>query len=333
MSRALAVVALFAFCSVTTVADDSGSVGGAESLPTLAIPAVRIFAPPRVARGEVLRLFVVAPADFPIDSVSASLRRSGGYEVSAQGWRIGGSDRDGEVWQLLFGVASDIRPGPFDLLVAVNGVSTQTVIREAEIETIDRSYREEEILLSFALTNLRTREDEEKARQSRELWTLLQRTDLAAQFHAGRFILPIVRFRRTSLFGDRRQFRYVDGTLAPALHNGLDLAAPTGTLVIAPGRGRIAMAESRIVTGNTVVIEHQPGVYSLYYHLDRLDVAPGDLVRQGDVIGTVGSTGLATGPHLHWEVRVSGVAVDPEWFLGAPLVDTVGVDDALSTTP
>jgi len=93
------------------------------------------------------------------------------------------------------------------------------------------------------------------------------------------------------------------------------------------------MAEDRILTGLTIIIEHLPGVFSLYYHLDRLDVVPGDAVVAGDAIGTVGSTGLSTGPHLHWELRVAGAAVDPSPYLERPLVDTAGWGRSLSVAP
>jgi len=80
------------------------------------------------------------------------------------------------------------------------------------------------------------------------------------------------------------------------------------------------MAQSRIVTGNTVVVEHLPGVFSLYYHLDEIRVEEGVLVAGGQEIGTVGDTGLATGPHLHWEMRVGGVPVSPEDLMDHPLL-------------
>ena len=74
------------------------------------------------------------------------------------------------------------------------------------------------------------------------------------------------------------------------------------------------MAESRISSGLSVVIEHMPGLYSLYYHLDSMNVKVGDMVKSGDKVGLSGSTGLATGPHLHWEVRLNGEAVNPDFF-------------------
>ena len=73
-----------------------------------------------------------------------------------------------------------------------------------------------------------------------------------------------------------------------------------------------------------MAIEHLPGVYSLYYHLSRIMVREGQHVAAGAVLGTVGSTGLATGPHLHWELRAGGVAIDPDTAVDVPLVDTAG---------
>ena len=86
----------------------------------------------------------------------------------------------------------------------------------------------------------------------------------------------------------------------------------------------MVLARERIVTGLSVAIEHLPGVYSLYYHLARIVVREGQRVSAGAAVGTVGSTGLATGPHLHWEVRAAGVAIDPDAVAGAALVDTTG---------
>jgi murein DD-endopeptidase MepM/ murein hydrolase activator NlpD len=80
-------------------------------------------------------------------------------------------------------------------------------------------------------------------------------------------------------------------------------------------------AGPRMVSGNTAVVEHLPGVYSLYYHLSVISVKKGDRIEAGDPIGRVGMTGLATGPHLHWEVRVDGIPVDPDELLKQPLVD------------
>ena len=119
----------------------------------------------------------------------------------------------------------------------------------------------------------------------------------------------------TSFFGDRRVYAYTGGGSSTSLHYGIDYGIPTGSEVTACGQGRVVMAENRISTGWSIVIEHLPGVYSLYYHMDSLTVEKGDMVKQGTLIGYSGATGLATGPHLHWEVRVNGNAVNPDFFV------------------
>lgn len=94
-------------------------------------------------------------------------------------------------------------------------------------------------------------------------------------------------------------------------HNGVDLAAPTGTPVYATADGIIGRADWFSSYGLYISIDHGAELETRYAHLSRLAVAAGDRVRKGDIIGYVGSTGRSTGPHLHYEVRVDGVAVNP----------------------
>ncbi len=82
------------------------------------------------------------------------------------------------------------------------------------------------------------------------------------------------------------------------------------------------MCADRVVTGLTVVVEHLPGLYSLYFHLSAIQVSEGQMVERGERLGLSGSTGLSTGPHLHWELVAAGRAVDPERWVGSPLLDT-----------
>ena len=105
------------------------------------------------------------------------------------------------------------------------------------------------------------------------------------------------------------------------MHLGVDIASPIGTPVPASGRGRVVFAGTRILTGNTVVIEHLPGFFTVYYHMSSLAVTVGDIVEKSQVIGAVGMTGFATGPHLHWEMQCVGVAVDPDAVSRVPLLD------------
>lgn len=300
-----------------------------------AAPDVVLELPPSVRQGEVLPVTVLSSH---ITGGTAELRLPNGTRHSAPVWRMAVHTRsERSAWIALLAVSSTAALGEAEVTVRFfegegaghREATTQTVPVRVE----DGRYRSERIALNRTMTNLRRTDDPRRAEQSRVLWELIHRMDIAARFHAGRLQLPVDDFRETSFFGDRREFQYVDGGSARSIHNGLDLAAPTGTAIRAPAAGRVVMAEDRIITGLSIVIEHLPGVYSLYYHLDSMDVSEGDLVSTGTSLGTVGSTGLSTGPHLHWELRVSGVAVDPKRYLGQPLVDTTTIVRSLSRVP
>ncbi|MFO7544607.1 MAG: M23 family metallopeptidase [Trueperaceae bacterium] len=121
------------------------------------------------------------------------------------------------------------------------------------------------------------------------------------------FVAPIEGVS-TSGFGDAR--RYAPGGPV-SFHNGLDLAAPTGTPVHATNEGRVVVAGAYPIKGGWVAIDHGGGVMSMYFHMSKVLVEVGDEVARGAVIGEVGSTGLSTGPHLHWEMRVRELPTSP----------------------
>ena len=115
--------------------------------------------------------------------------------------------------------------------------------------------------------------------------------------------------RVSGLFGAQRIYRGVPGSY----HGGIDIALPTGTPVRAPADGVVTLAADRPFTleGNLVLLDHGGGLESAFLHLSRIDVAAGQRVRAGAVIGAVGATGRATGPHLHWGLRWQGARLDP----------------------
>lgn len=118
--------------------------------------------------------------------------------------------------------------------------------------------------------------------------------------------------RITSPFGSRRMY----GTSLASYHAGLDISGATGEPVYAAAAGIVALADALQVRGNAVILDHGGGVLSGYFHLEEILVEEGQSVQAGEQIGTVGATGLVTGSHLHWELRVAGVAVDPVAWLG-----------------
>ena len=94
-------------------------------------------------------------------------------------------------------------------------------------------------------------------------------------------------------------------------HSGVDLKGKKGTPVHAINNGKVALTCDHFFSGRSVVVDHGGSIQSMYFHLEKILVQPGDVIKKGHVIGLVGATGRATGPHLHWGVRVNGARVDP----------------------
>lgn len=138
-------------------------------------------------------------------------------------------------------------------------------------------------------------------------------------------IMPLSGEHMTSGFG-MRWHPVIGGRRA---HKGVDLAAPTGTPIHASADGTVAMAERFGGYGLYVQIEHGGALETRYGHMSRIAVAEGQQVHKGDVIGYVGSTGRSTGPHLHYEVRVSGTAVNPIPYMHGG--DVAGSDAVLAS--
>jgi len=129
------------------------------------------------------------------------------------------------------------------------------------------------------------------------------------------FIYPM-KSKITSAFGTRRVY---NNTLK-SFHSGTDFQAPTGENIYAVNDGIVRIASNRFYAGNSVVIDHGQGIYTCYFHLDKINVKKGQKVKQKEILGLSGSTGRVTGPHLHFSARVHGVQVDP-----LQLIDTLNL--------
>ncbi|WP_230771354.1 M23 family metallopeptidase [Sphingomonas sp. Leaf4] len=128
-----------------------------------------------------------------------------------------------------------------------------------------------------------------------------------------RFVWPATG-RISGLFGSQRIYAGEPG----AYHSGVDVARPTGTPIVAPADGVVILAAPAPFTleGNLLMIDHGMGLNSAFLHLSRIDVKPGDRVRQGQPIGAIGATGRATGPHLHWGMKWNDARIDPLLLAG-----------------
>lgn len=150
------------------------------------------------------------------------------------------------------------------------------------------------------------------AREQAQVTAARQRDDARTDF-VKPFIWP-VEGRISGRFGNQRVYNGTPG----APHSGMDIAAAKGTPVKAPAAGIVTFANANLyLTGGTLLIDHGQGVSSNFLHLSRIDVKPGQRVAQGQIIGAVGATGRATGPHLHWGMNWFDVRVDPLLVLEA----------------
>ena len=133
-----------------------------------------------------------------------------------------------------------------------------------------------------------------------------------ARYWNGLFRVPVDHYTRiSSPYGTRRAY---DGGPLTSYHEGTDFAVPAGTPVYAAADGVVMVAEPLAVRGNAIVIDHGWGLYSGYWHLSEFKVTPGQKVKQGDLIALSGNTGRSTGAHLHWDMTLRGINVDPLQF-------------------
>ena len=213
---------------------------------------------------------------------------------------------DGREHVGLLGVHALAPPGAQALMVSVQSEDQQELSLTTQLYVVEGEFGHEEIRFSPTVAKLLDPEILKKEN--------LYVGEVFASFSPeiyweGPFDWPLSG-ATTSPFGFRRRY---NGKLA-GFHAGIDVRGQEGVAVQVPAAGAVVLAEELQVRGGMVIIDHGAGVLTGYCHLSSIEVEAGQTVKRGDPLGTVGSTGLVTGPHLHWEVRVGGVAVDPvEW--------------------
>ncbi len=216
---------------------------------------------------------------------------------------------EGSSYWALAGIGAIAQTGPYFLELTATDGTGKTIRASQLVQVVAGEFVTEQIILSPEKSELL---DPALVRAENERLSQVFGTFSRQQWWEGLFRVPLQGpLRVTSAFGTRRSYNSGPPT---SYHGGIDYGAETDTQVLAAGRGRVALAEELTVRGQAVIIDHGLGVYSGYYHLTEITVEAGQEVERGDPIGQVGSTGLSTGPHLHWEIRVGGVYVDPlQW--------------------
>jgi murein DD-endopeptidase MepM/ murein hydrolase activator NlpD len=213
--------------------------------------------------------------------------------------------RAGDDWTTFLGVDLDTKPGAHAARALLTMEDGSVTRRAISIKVTEKKFPLTRLNVAPKFTELSKANLKRTSREAREVAAIYQRitTDLAPE---EAFIVPIPGGSGRN-FGERRVFN----GQARAPHSGADLRAPTGTPVHATSRGRVVLAKDLFFTGNTVIVDHGFGIYSLYAHLSRLNVELGAVVEGNQVVGLAGATGRVTGPHLHWAIRMQGARVDP----------------------
>lgn len=183
-----------------------------------------------------------------------------------------------------------------------------------ELEVVSRDFKVQKLIVDPNV-EASTRNDA-AYEEFRRIFNPIRLNSAPERYYDTPFVLP-TKGRLTTEFGEART---VNGALTSYRHNGIDIGASRGAQVLATNTGKIVLAYNLILTGNTIIIDHGEGIFSVYEHLDSMMVSEGDMVRAGDLIGAVGSTGFSTGPHLHFMISYFDINLEPGYFIyGEPL--------------
>ena len=227
--------------------------------------------------------------------------------------------REGDRFYAILPVPFGQPAGGLIIEVEVAGPAGNLALRQLiELAVLAADFPIEHVQLDPALSRLL---DPAVVAEDRALRDAVQRAHSPRRLWGGPFRAPADGVI-TSTFGLRRAY---NGAQPTDYHSGLDFGAPRGTEVVAANAGVVAWTGETERRGRGVIIDHGQGVFSSYWHLASVATTPGAVVAGGAPIGRVGSTGLSTGPHLHWELTVGGVPVDP-----APWLRELEVPDPLA---
>jgi len=195
-------------------------------------------------------------------------------------------------------------PGPAKLVLSwTNAAGDHS--RTIPFRIVAGKYKTDELKVDSSRVNPNKKNIERAQKEARKIKRIYADGSIDRLWE-GDFQLPMTS-DITSPFGNKRVF---NGQLK-SFHNGVDFRARSATPVFAANSGVVKLAESLFYSGNAVVIDHGTGIFTIYAHLSRIDVAAGRHIEKGQRLGLTGATGRVSGPHLHWGVKVRGVAVNP----------------------
>ncbi len=203
-------------------------------------------------------------------------------------------------YKAVLGIDLNNEPGLYPLEVMSNG---RKLIKNIKI--VKKKYPVQRLTLPEDMVVL-SPENEARAELDQKKTSAIWPVD-SARIWKGNFIDPLPGKKIGTPFGVRR----IINKIPKNPHSGVDITADEGDPVLAPNDGVVVLVDDQFYSGHSVVLDHGQGIYTMFFHLSKINVRYGQAVMKGDVIALVGSTGRATGAHLHWGVRLQGAKVDP----------------------
>jgi len=222
----------------------------------------------------------------------------------------------GAEYAALAGVDLETKPGKVPWRVGlVDGTGTPRKAAGA-LTVKPGGFRVQRLTLPDAMVNLDPQSEQRAANEAARLRALYD-TVTPERLWRGRFTQPVASRKPGEGFGFRR---IINGQ--PRMpHSGIDYSADPGTPVVASNRGRVALLGEFFFAGRLVALDHGLGLYTLYFHLDGVAVTEGEIVERGQTVGTVGTTGRSTGPHLHFGAQLGRARVNPPELYALPVRD------------
>ena len=258
------------------------------------------FAPPPVAVTHAAR--TLAPGELVVLTV-ATAEPAGGITVRAFDKTFAAYKVDARTWKALVGIDLDVKPGAYDVEVSTESAAPAHATHRLVVRA--KAFPTRKLVVDNAYVEPPPKAQEQIDQDTRDL-ALVWSSSAAQREWNGGFVRPVPD-SANSAFGTRSVFN--GQPRSP--HGGADFNSPAGRTIVSPNSGRVALDRELYFTGNTVIIDHGLGLFSMLAHMSEIAVHEGDSVTAGQVLGKVGATGRVTGPHLHWAVRLNGTRVDP----------------------
>jgi murein DD-endopeptidase MepM/ murein hydrolase activator NlpD len=225
------------------------------------------------------------------------------------------SDCDQKGWMGLAGLDLNVSPDDYTLSYKIRFADGQKIEGTHVLTVLKKEFPEERITVDDKYVHLSQKDIERFVKEKKILGSIYGVQSPDRPWEKG-FDIP-VNVQKGSRFGLKR---IINGE-PRSPHSGADLKAGSGTPVGASNAGKVVFSGDLFFSGNTVILDHGGGLYTIYAHLSDMTAGKGDAVEKGEVIGHVGATGRVTGPHLHWGVKLNGARVDPFSLISLPISD------------